>query len=45
MGNCGEICADKYEFSREAQDEFSITSYQRARSAVENGDFDNELVL
>lgn len=44
MGNCGEICADKYEFSREAQDGFSITSYQRARSAVENGDFDNELV-
>jgi len=44
MGNCGEICAKKYEFSRQAQDEYSIESYQRARKAVESGAFAHEIV-
>ena len=34
MGNCGEICARHYEFSREAQDAFSLRSYERAREAT-----------
>jgi acetyl-CoA C-acetyltransferase len=37
MGNCAEICADEYDFSREAQDAFSMESYRRAREATESG--------
>ncbi len=44
MGNCGEICAREYHFSREAQDEFALQSYQRARRAVESGLFADEIV-
>lgn len=43
MGNFGEMCADKYGFTREAQDEFAIESTQRARAANENGAFDAEI--
>ncbi len=43
MGNCAEICAAKYAFSREAQDTFALESYQRARRANEAGDFKAEL--
>lgn len=44
MGNCGEVCAKKYEFSREAQDEFAVDSYNKARAAVEAKIFDREIV-
>ncbi len=44
MGNCGEICAKEYTFTREAQDEFSLQSYTRARKAVESGIFADEIV-
>ena len=44
MGNCGEICAQEYGFSREQQDDFALTSYKRARSAVESGNFVDEIV-
>jgi len=44
MGTFGEDCADKYRFSREAQDAFAITSVQRARQAIENGEFAAEIV-
>jgi acetyl-CoA C-acetyltransferase len=44
MGNCGEICAKEYQFSRESQDEFALESYKRARRASESGDFDREIV-
>jgi len=37
MGNCAEICVREYDFSREAQDEFAIESYRRAREATESG--------
>jgi acetyl-CoA C-acetyltransferase len=32
MGSFAESCADKYQFSREQQDEFAITSLQRANA-------------
>ena len=32
MGNCAEMCAAKYAFTREAQDAFALESYQRARA-------------
>src|SRR5512138_1573573 len=43
MGNCAELCAGKYAFTREAQDAFSLESYQRARRANESGDFRAEM--
>jgi len=43
MGVFGQACADKYEFAREAQDEFSIESVQRAISAMGDGQFDAEI--
>lgn len=42
MGNCAELCAEKYAFTREAQDAFALESYQRARRANESGDFNAE---
>ncbi len=42
MGNCAEMCAEKYAFTREAQDAFALESYQRARRANESGDFNAE---
>jgi acetyl-CoA C-acetyltransferase len=44
MGNCAELCATKYEFSREDQDNFAITSYTRAAEAWKAGKFANEVV-
>lgn len=44
MGNFAESCADKYSYTREAQDEFSAESVNRAMRAMENGSFDNEIV-
>ncbi len=44
MGNAGEMCAEKYSFTREAQDAFSKTSYDRAREAVNAGTFKPEIV-
>lgn len=44
MGNCGELCAREYNFTREAQDEFAMESYRRARAAQEANEFAGELV-
>ncbi len=44
MGNCGELCAQKYSYSREQQDAFAAESYRRAQEAVERGSFDAEVV-
>lgn len=43
MGLCGEQCAAKFAFSREAQDDFSIESYKRAIAARSAGHFKNEI--
>jgi acetyl-CoA C-acetyltransferase len=43
MGNCAELCAGKYTFTREAQDAFALESYQRARRANDSGDFRAEM--
>jgi acetyl-CoA C-acetyltransferase len=44
MGNCGEVCAKHYNFTREAQDEYSINTYKRAQEAYAAGMFANEIV-
>ena len=43
MGTFAENTADKYSFTREQQDEFSITSLRRAQAAIESGDFKDEI--
>ena len=43
MGTFGEQCADKYQFTREAQDAFATASVQRARAATESGAFQAEI--
>ena len=44
MGNCAEICAKEHNISREDQDNFAITSYQRASAAWINGKFKDEII-
>lgn len=43
MGWFAEICAEKYGFSREAQDEFAVRSLQRAQHAIQSGLFKAEI--
>jgi acetyl-CoA C-acetyltransferase len=44
MGMFGEMCADKYGFSRVDQDGFAVASVERAQRALHEGDFVNEIV-
>lgn len=44
MGVCAETCAKENNISREEQDQFTITSYQRAAAAWEKGYFNEEIV-
>ncbi|KAL2125071.1 hypothetical protein VTJ04DRAFT_1436 [Mycothermus thermophilus] len=39
MGMQGELCAQEYGFTREAQDEYAIGTYKRAQAATEAGLF------
>ena len=43
MGTFAEDTAAKYQFSREAQDGYAITSLKRAQDAINNGWFENEI--
>ena len=43
MGVFAESCADKFKFSREAQDEFSAESVKRSMAAMESGSFASEI--
>ena len=43
MGTFGEQCADKYAFTREAQDAFATASVQRAKTAIACGAFAGEI--
>lgn len=43
MGNCAELCAKEYNFSREEQDEFAIQSYKKSQMAQSKGYFKSEI--
>lgn len=43
MGVFAELCAREYGFTREAQDEFAISSLMRAQKAIQDGSFKNEI--
>jgi acetyl-CoA C-acetyltransferase len=44
MGTCGDLCAQKYNFSRQEQDDFAVRSHIRARQAIAGGLFETEIV-
>src|SRR5438132_13033429 len=43
MGTCAEMCASKYNFTRENKDDFARESYRRAQDAVRTGKFKKEI--
>lgn len=43
MGTCGDRCAEKYQFSRQQQDDFAVASFQRAVDAQQKGRFASEI--
>jgi len=45
MGSCAELCATKYNFTREEQDDFTRESYRRAQDAVKSGKFKKEIAV
>jgi acetyl-CoA C-acetyltransferase len=44
MGNCGDMVAAKYGFTRQDQDAFATASYQRAQAAQKEGRFKEEII-
>ena len=44
MGLTAEAVANDYKITREEQDEFALTSHMRARKAIEEGKFKDEIV-
>jgi acetyl-CoA C-acetyltransferase len=44
MGTFAEDCAEAYQFTREAQDEYAIASLDRAVKAIDTGAFQEEVV-
>jgi len=44
MGLCAETCAKEMSFSREEQDNFAITSYERSAKAWKENKFSNEVI-
>jgi acetyl-CoA C-acetyltransferase len=44
MGNCADHTAREMNISREAQDEFAISSYKRSAENTEKGNFKSEIV-
>lgn len=44
MGNCGELCAREFGFTREDQDQFAQESYEAAQKAITSRAFSAEIV-
>jgi len=44
MGSCAEVCAREFSFKREELDEFAVSSYRKALSAIKEGKFKDEIV-
>lgn len=43
MGNAAEFIAEEFEVTREAMDEFALSSHQKALAAIDNGRFKAEI--
>jgi acetyl-CoA C-acetyltransferase len=44
MGTTGELVADKYQVTREMQDEYALNSHLKALKAIESGYFNDEII-
>ena len=44
MGNTGEVVAERWEVSREAQDQWALESHQKALAAIDAGKFADEII-
>jgi len=44
MGNCAEVCAGESGYTREAQDQFAISSFKKAQEVQKSGGFKEEIV-
>jgi acetyl-CoA C-acetyltransferase len=44
MGNTAELVSEKYEITREEQDQFAAESQRKAVAAMERGEFKNEII-
>jgi acetyl-CoA C-acetyltransferase len=44
MGNCGDLCAQTYKIDRREQDDFAVRSFTRARQAIAQGFFKDEII-
>jgi len=44
MGECGEVCAEGENISREEQDKYAFQSYEKARNAYETGVIKGEII-
>ena len=44
MGVSNELCSEKYNITREAQDRFAVESYRRAMDAIRSGRFKDEII-
>ena len=44
MGMSNELCSERYDVSREAQDRYAAESYRRATESIASGRFDTEIV-
>lgn len=44
MGHAAEMCVQKYELTRDQQDEYALQSYAKAIKATKDGKFKNEII-
>ncbi len=44
MGMSNELCSERYDISRDAQDRYAAESYRRARTSIAEGRFKDEIV-
>lgn len=44
MGNTGEVVAERYNVSREDQDEYALNSHRKAAAAIKEGKFKDEIL-
>jgi acetyl-CoA C-acetyltransferase len=44
MGNTGEVVAERYNVTREEQDEYALNSHRKAAAAIKAGKFKDEIV-
>jgi len=44
MGSAAELCASTYNITREAQDNYAVSSYKRAQASINDGKFNTEII-